>query len=86
MATINVRQPDIGLVHRLERRAAADKRSPEGAVENDISAGRAAFPDLAVRLRCETEGSAQTPSEILFRDDRDRFASALAPTEHGGTG
>ena len=34
MATINVRQPDIGPVHRLERRAAADKRSPEGEVRH----------------------------------------------------
>ena len=80
MATINVRQLDIDLVHRLKRRAAANKRSLEGevrhilegAVENDMSARRAAFLDLAVRLRRETEGSAQTPSEILIRDDRDR--------------
>ena len=79
MATINVRQLDIDLVHRLKRRAAANKRSLEGevrhilegAVENDMSAKRADFLDLAVRLRRETEGSVQTPSEILIRDDRD---------------
>lgn len=90
MATINVRHLDIDPVHRLKRRAAANKRSlegevrriPESAVENDMSARRAAFPDLAVRARRETEGSAQTPSETLIRDDRDRGHRA---DRYGGT-
>ena len=80
MATINVRQLDDDMVRRLERRAAASKRSPEGevgrilvrAVEDDMSSKRGSFPALAVRLRRETEASAQTPSEALIRDDRER--------------
>ena len=32
---------------------------------------RASFPALAARLRRETEGHAQTPSEVLIREDRE---------------
>ena len=79
MATINVRQLDEDVVRRLKRRAAANKRSLEGearhilegAVDDDMSARRASFLGLAVRLRRETEGSTQTPSEVLIRDDRE---------------
>ena len=52
MATINVRQPDIGLVYRLERRAAASKRSPEGEVRHipgrDPPADRFVEPGIEV--------------------------------------
>ena len=80
MATINVRQLDDDLVHRLKRRAAASNRSLEGevrtilarAVEDDMSSKRVAFLALAERMRHETEGSAQTPSEVLIRDDREQ--------------
>ncbi len=79
MATINVRQPDDDVVRRLKRRASGSNRSLEGevrhilegAVKDDMSVKRASFPDLAARLRRETEGRAQTPSEILIREDRE---------------
>ena len=80
MATINVRQLDDDVVRRLKRRAAANNRSLEGevrhiledAAENDVSAKRASFLVLAARLRRETKGRAQTPSEVLIREDRER--------------
>ncbi len=79
MATINVRQLNDDVVQRLKRRAADNNRSLEGevrhilasVVEDEISAKRASFLTLAARLRHETEGRAQTPSEVLIRDDRD---------------
>ena len=79
MATINVRQLDDDVVQRLKRRAIENNRSLEGevrhilegAVEDDMSAKRASFLALAARLRRETEGRAQTPSEVLIREDRE---------------
>ena len=79
MATINVRQLDDGVVQRLKRRAAESDRSLEGevrhilqgAVADDMAAKRASFRALAARLRRKTEGRAQTPSEVLIREDRD---------------
>ena len=79
MATINVRQLDDDVVQRLKRRAIGNNRSLEGevrhilegAVEDDMSAKRASFLALAARLRRETEGRAQTPSEVLIREDRE---------------
>ena len=79
MATINVRQLDDGVVRRLKRRAAENDRSLEGevrhilqgAIADDMAAKRASFRALAARLRQKTEGRAQTPSEVLIREDRD---------------
>ena len=79
MATINVRQLDDGVVRRLKRRAAENDRSLEGevrhilqgAIADDMAAKRASFRALAARLRRKTEGRAQTPSEVLIREDRD---------------
>ena len=79
MAMINVRQLDDDVVRCLERRASDNNRSLEGevrhilenAVEDDLPAKRASFPALAARLRRETEGHAQTPSEVLIREDRE---------------
>ena len=79
MATINVRRLDDGAFRRLELRAAGNNRSLEGearhilegAVKGEMSAKRASFPALAARLRRETEGRAQTPSEVLIREDRE---------------
>ena len=78
MATINVRRLDDGAFRRLKLRAAGNNRSLEGearrilegAVKGEISAKRASFPALAARLRRETVGRAQTPSEVLIREDR----------------
>ena len=79
MATINVRQLDDNVVRRLKERAACNNRSLEGEVRHilegaaadDLQAKRAAFLVLSERLRRETEGAVQTPSEILIREDRD---------------
>ena len=79
MATINVRQLDDEVVRRLKRRAARNKRSLEGevrhilegAVEDAMSEKRASFLRLATGLRRETEGRAQTPAEVLIREDRE---------------
>ena len=79
MSTINVRKLDDNVVRRLKRRAAGNNRSLEGearhilevAAQDDPAARRASFRALAARLRQETEGTAQTPSEDLLREDRD---------------
>lgn len=79
MATINVRQLHDDVVRSLKQRAATNNRSLEGevrhilegAIANDLSEKRANFLDLASRLRRETEGSVQTPSELLVGEDRE---------------
>ena len=79
MATINVRQLDDDVVQRLKRRAAGNDRSLESevrrilacAVEDDMAEKRKAFRALAARLRRKADGSAQTPSEALIREDRE---------------
>ena len=79
MPTINVRQLDDRVVQRLKRRAAANHRSLESEVrhilaataEDDMAAKREAFQELTARLRRNTKGCVQTPSEILIREDRE---------------
>lgn len=79
MPTINVRQLDEVVVSRLKRRAADNNRSLEGearqiledAVRDDAPGRRQAFLALAKKLRRETEGRRQIPSEILIREDRE---------------
>lgn len=79
MAAINVRQLDDTVVQRLKRRAAGNNRSLEGevrqiledAVQDDTPERRQAFLTLAKKLRQETEGRKQIPSEVLIREDRD---------------
>ena len=79
MATINMRRLDDGAFRRLKLHAAGNNRSLEGearhilegAVKGEMSAKRASFPALAARLRREIEGRAQTPSEVLIREDRE---------------
>ena len=79
MATINVRRLDDDVVQRLKQRAARNNRSLESelrhilqrAVDDGMSTRRAAFRTLATKLRRNTEGRVQTPSEILIRADRD---------------
>ena len=80
MATVNVRRLDDDVVKNLKRRAAENNRSLESevrhilerAVEDDWTARRQAFRELASRLRQKTVGRAQTPSEVLVREDRQR--------------
>ena len=79
MATISVRRLDDDVVRLLKQRAAENNRSLEGearhilegAVGGEMSAKHAPFLALAERLRRETEGRAQTPSEVLIREDRE---------------
>ena len=85
MATINVRRLDDGVVQHLKQRAAGNNRSLEGearhilelAVEGDLLAKRASFLALTMRLRRRSEGRAQTPSEVLIREDRDTGHRAI---------
>ena len=80
MATVNVRRLDDDVVKNLKRRAAENSRSLESevrhilerAVEDDWTARRQSFRTLASRLRQKTFGRAQTPSEVLIREDRQR--------------
>ncbi|MCY3852153.1 MAG: hypothetical protein OXG03_01035 [Gammaproteobacteria bacterium] len=79
MATINVRQLDDDVVNRLKRRAALNHRSLEGearhilecAADDNRAEKRAAFLVASDRLRRKTEGTRQTPAEVLIREDRD---------------
>ncbi len=79
MATINVRRLADDVVHNLKLRAARNNRSLEGevrhilvdAVKDDLSAKSAAFLARTAELRCASGGRAQTPAEILIREDRD---------------
>ena len=79
MATINVRRLDDSVVQRLKQRAAGNNRSLEGearhilegAVEGELPAKRTSFLALTARLRRKSEGRAQTPSEVLIREDRE---------------
>ena len=85
MTTINVRRLDDGVVRRLKQRAAGNNRSLEGearhilecAVEGEMSTKRASFLALAARLRRKSEGRAQTPSEVLVREDRETGHRAI---------
>ena len=79
MATINVRRLDEDVVRVLKQRAAGNNRSLEGearhilegAVGREMAAKHASFLAVAERLRRETEKRAQTPSEVLIREDRE---------------
>ena len=88
MATVYVRGLDDDVVRCLKRRAAENNRSLESAVrhilkraiEDDGTARRKAFRALASRLRRETAGRTQTPSEVLIREDRQRTRWRLQST------
>ncbi len=79
MASINVQNLDEDVLRRLETRAVGNGRSLEDearhilveAAGEDMEAKRKAFRELSRRLRAETAGTPQTPSEILIRQDRD---------------
>ena len=79
MATLNIRQLDEEVVRKLKIRAAENNRSLESearhileqAVQDDMVAKMRAFRERARQLRKLTEGTFQTPSEILIREDRD---------------
>ena len=79
MAAIHVRRLDDDVVRRLKQRAGANNRSLEGearhilesAAADSTAVKRASFQALAARLRRESEGRAQTPAEVLIREDRE---------------
>ena len=79
MATINVRLLADDVVRDLKLRAVRHNRSLEGevrhilvdAVRGDLTTKRAAFLARTTELRCASEGRAQTPAELLIREDRD---------------
>ena len=78
MATINVRLLTDDVVRDLKLRTARNNRSLEGevrhiladAVQDDLSAKRAAFLARTAELRSASEGRPQTPAELLIREDR----------------
>ena len=85
MATINVRKLNDDVFRKLKRRAAANDRSLEGEVrhilaraveDDDMTAKREAFMELAASLRGIISGKPQTPSEVLVREGRSSGAAA----------
>ena len=81
MAMFGFLQPDDDLFQRLKRRRGGDSRLPKseevrhilhGAIEGDMAAKRASFRAIAAKLRRKTEGRAQTASEDLIREERER--------------
>ena len=79
MATINVRRLDDNVVQHLKKRTSDNNRSLESELryifEQVVNDGnqlkRESFQSLAANLRQATEGTTQTPSEDLIREDRD---------------
>ena len=79
MGTINVRGLDDEVVRRLKRRAADNNRSLENearhileqAAGDGMAEKTRAFLELSRRMRRQTAGRPQTPSQVLIREDRD---------------
>ena len=76
MASLHVRNLDDDLVARLKRRAVRHGRSAEAEHREILrqalsGEGERSFWDLAADVRKLTEGTHQTPSKILIREDRD---------------
>ncbi len=82
MATLNIRQLDDEVVQLLKSRAVQNNRSLESearhileeAVQDDMAKKAREFKALSLKLREQTKGTFQTPSEILIREDRDHRA------------
>lgn len=76
MAQLLVRNVDEETVAWLKARAAANGRSVEAEHRELLRVARAAsapqdFWERAARLRRETAGRMQTPSDLLLREARD---------------
>ena len=83
MATIHITDLDDEVVEKLKDRSLLSQRSLEGearhileeAVDFRSEQERVerirAFRELSRKLREETKGTSQTPSEVLIRQDRD---------------
>ena len=76
MRSLQVRNLDDELVGRLKRRAARHGRSAEAEHREILkqalsSESEPSFLELAAEIRKLTEGTQQTPSEVLQREGRD---------------
>jgi antitoxin FitA len=76
MRSLQVRNLDDELVGRLKRRAARHGRSAEAEHREILKQALSAetepsFLELAAEIRKLTEGTQQTPSEVLQREGRD---------------
>ncbi len=72
-----VRNVDKELVHKLKRRAARHGRSAEAEHREILKQAldvepEPSFEELAAQLRDLTANRAQTPSEVLLRESRDK--------------
>ena len=78
MANVTVRNIDADVVASLKAQAKANHRSLEGEIRHVLTAHvsrrsrMAGFRDRTARLGAQTEGSPQTDSVTLLREDRDR--------------
>ena len=78
MANVTVRNIDDDVVASLKAQAKANHRSLEGEIRHVLTAHvsrrtrMAGFRDRTARLGAQTEGSPQTDSVTLLREDRDR--------------
>lgn len=70
--TDRIAMPSTRLFPEFSRRSRSPGKIREGTADGDSSGKRASFRSLAARLRRRTEGRAQTPSEILIREERER--------------
>ena len=74
--TLLVRNVDVETARKLRLRAARHGRSMEAEHREILRAaladdGGESFWDLADKIRALTEGTPQTPSEVLLRESRD---------------
>lgn len=76
MAQVIVRNIDEAVVRRLKERARRRGRSLESELREVLAAAArqemAAFRERAAAIRARYEGTVQTDSALLLREDRDR--------------
>ena len=78
MANVTVRNIDDHVIASLKALARANHRSLEGEIHHALalqasrSAGLAEFRERTARLQTLTEGTPQTDSVTLIREDRSR--------------
>ena len=78
MASVTVRNVDEGVIASLKAQAKANHRSLEGEIRHVLSqqvhrwTRIVEFRDRTARLHALTEGTPQTDSVALIREDRDR--------------
>ena len=76
MAQVIIRNLDEEIVRRLKERARRQGRSLEGELREILAAAArrdmAALRERAAAMRARYEGTPQTDSALLLREDRDR--------------